>query len=258
VIAAVVRICTAALAFVPASAGTDAARPPVLLAAAPAHVTLAGNARTVVRVTNSGTKSVVVDVAPAGFALGLRGRPRVVAGGVRSAARWLLLRPRRLALAPRAAGTLVVISKLPRRAEPGDHDALVLLITRPVKSTHLAVRLRLGVTVVVRAPGKIVRALELRRLRRERRGGVRLLELVVANRGNVTEPVVHARAVVTSTRNGRRIATLVTGVREVLPRTVGLLEFPFRKRLRGLMTVRIVIPSVAGRGALRRTYRLRL
>ena len=78
-----------ALASVPADAG--AARKPVALMAAPARVVLAGTTRAAVRVTNSGTRRVAVDVSRAGFALTLRGRPRIVRRGARSAASWLKL-----------------------------------------------------------------------------------------------------------------------------------------------------------------------
>src|SRR5581483_4359423 len=102
----------------------------------------------------------------AGFALSLRGRPRIArARGARSAAPWLKLRPSRFVLPAHTSATVVVSARIPRRAEPGDHDALVLLTTRPRAGARVAVRMRLGVLVVVRAPGRIVRRLELGRLR---------------------------------------------------------------------------------------------
>ena len=242
---------TAAAALAPSAAR------PVALTAAPARVALVGSARTAVRVTNSGTKRVVVDVRRAGFALDLRGRPRIVRSDVsRSAARWLTFRPRRFALRPRATVAVALTSKLPRRAEPGDHDAVVVLSTRPLTSGRVAVRVRMGVVVVVRAPGRIVRRLELRALRVERRGKRRALELVVVNRGNVTESLRRPRAVV-SPAHGRR-ATLVASSRQLRPRTRGILEFRLAGRARGPVTARVVIPGDAGRSTLRRTYRIRL
>lgn len=258
---AVVRASPAvlALALVPASAGAGAARPPIALTATPAHVALAGNARTTIRVTNSGTKRALVDVARAGFTLDLRGRPRIGrTGAARSAATWLRLRPTRLAIGPQASASLVVAAKLPRRAEPGDHDALVLLSTHRLTKARVAVRLRLGVVVVVRAPGKVVRRLELRAIRVVRHGKRRALDVVVANRGNVTETVEHARVVVARARNGRRVTMLVAPSRDLRPRTHGVLEFRIRRAARGPMTVRVVIPGAPGRGAVRRTYRVRL
>jgi hypothetical protein len=246
------------VALAPASAGASAARAPVALTAAPARISLAGSTRAAVRVTNSGTRRVVVDVSRAGFALDLRGRPRIVPRrGGRSAAGWLTLRPSRFGLGPRASVSLAVASRVPRRAEPGDHDALVLLSTRPLGRGRVAVRVRMGVVVVVRVPGSVVRRLQLRRLRVVR-GRRRALELLVANRGNVTESLEGARAVVSLTRSGRRVATLVASRRDVRPRTRGIVEFRFRGHARGRMTVRVVIPGEPGRSALRRTYRIRL
>lgn len=242
---------------VPAAAGAGAARPPVALTAAPARLDLTGSTRASVRIANSGTTRVLVDVSRAGFALDLRGRPRVVrAGGPRSAAAWLALRPTHFVLAPHAGASLAVTSKLPLHVEPGDHDALVLLSTRPIGSARLTVRVRMGVVVVVRAPGKIVRRLELGALSAMRRG--RALDLVVVNRGNVTESLRHERAVVSSVRGGRVLATLDTGRRDLRPRTRGIVGFRFRGRRRGPVVVRIAVVAEPGPRILRRTYRVRL
>jgi hypothetical protein len=247
------------LALVLASAGAGADRSPVTLVAVPSHLTLDGTSRASVRVTNSGTKSVEVVASRAGFALDLRGRPLIARSyEARSAAQWLTFRPERFALAPRSSISLVVSSKLPRRAEPGDHDALVLLTSRPFRNARVAVRVRLGVVVVVRAPGKVVRRLELRALRVARRRYGRALELVIANRGNVTESLRRAHAVVSHARTGRRVATLVARSRELRPRTMGIVEFRLRGRPHGWMTARVVIPAESGRRRLQRTFRIRL
>jgi hypothetical protein len=247
------------LALASAPAGAGPARKPVALAAVPARVVLTGSARAAVRVTNSGTKRVVVDVSRAGFALTLRGSPRIVRGrGVRSAAAWLKLRPARLALPARASASLLVSARLPLNAEPGDHDALVLLTTRPSPGVRVAVRVRLGVIVVVRAPGKVVRRLELRGLRVARRGVRRMLELRLANRGNVTETLPRVHVAISRARTRRWLATLVAARRAVRPHTQGILEFGLRRRLRGAVRAKVVIPAVPGRVAIRRTYTIRL
>jgi hypothetical protein len=245
------------LALAPASLDASVARKPVALTAAPARVVLTRTTRTAVRVTNSGTKRLVVDVSRAGFALTLRGRPRIVRRGAGSAASWLKLRPRRLALPARASASLLVSAKVPPRAEPGDHDALVLLTTRPSAGARVAVRVRLGVVVVVRAPGAVVRRLELRRPWVARRAGRRLLELRVLNRGNVTETLARVHVIVSRARTGRRLARLVAARRDLRPHTQGILEFGLR-RVRGVVTAQVVIPAVSGRNLIRRTYAIRL
>jgi len=246
------------LALASASAGASRARPPVALTASPAHVELAGSERATVRVTNSGTSRVVLDVRRAGFALDLRGEPKIVGQDAarRSAAAWLGFRPRTLTLGPGASGSVTVASKVPARAEPGDHDALVLFTTRRRVRGGLTVRVRMGVVVVVRAPGAVVRRLALRGLRavRTRRG--RLLELVVVNRGNVTESLTRGRAVVSVERGGRRLARLTAATRSLRPGTRGVLEFPIRRRLRGTVLARVDL--LFGAGRIQRVYRLRL
>jgi hypothetical protein len=248
------------LALASASAGASAARPPVALSASPAHVVLAGSARATVRVRNSGRERVVLDVTRAGFALDVRGRPKIVARARsrRSAATWLGLRPRALALAPGGTGEVTIASHVPAGAEPGDHDALVLLTTRRRVQGGVAVRMRMGVVVVVRAPGIVVRRVALGRLRLARSGRMRLLELGVRNRGNVTESIARGTATLSLFRNDTRIARLQAEPRDLRPRTTGVLRFPWRGRARGPATARVeVVPDDSGR-LLRGRFRVRL
>jgi CelD/BcsL family acetyltransferase involved in cellulose biosynthesis len=120
------------------------------------------------------------------------------------------------------------------------------------------VRVRLGIVVVVRAPGTVVRQLELAGLRVARHGGRRVLELRVANHGNVTETLPRARVTLSRARTQRRLATLLAARRDVRPHTRGILELRLRRRLRGAVSARVVIPAVPGRRPIRRTYAIRL
>jgi hypothetical protein len=247
------------LALASASAGASVARPPVALTASPARVDLAGSSRSIVRVRNAGTTRAVLDVRRAGFRLDLRGRPRIVGehGGRRSAAPWLEFRPRTLAIAPGAAAAVSISSRVPPRAEPGDHDALLLFTTRRRVRDGLAVRVRMGVVVVVRAPGRVVHRFALGTLRSTgtRRG--RVLELAVRNRGNVTEYLERGRARISLERGGRRLATLGAEARSLRPGTRGLLRFLLRRaRIIGPVSARVDLRTNAGR--LERLYRLRL
>ena len=252
----IVRAALAACLLASAPAGAGAARPSVSLIASPSHVALAGAARQVVRVRNSGREAVVVDVSRAGFALDLRGRPRIVSGGGRA---WLTVKPHRLSIRPGGTAALLVSSKPPVRAEPGDHGALVLLTTRPRRSGGLAVRMRLGVVVAMRVPGKIVRRLEVRRLRVRRSGRARMIELLVANRGNVTETLSRGCLTVAFRRGGRVLARLHPVPRQLLPRTTGLVEVRYGGRARGWVKAQVALsarePCGKGRG---RAFRVRL
>jgi hypothetical protein len=238
-------------ALLAASASAGAARAPVWLIASPAHLAIRGSGAGVVGLTNSGSQSAVVDAARGGFALDLRGRPRVLARRVS----WLSVRPARLTLAPGATASVKVSARVPRGAEPGDHSELVLLTTRPLAGAGLAVRMRLGVVVVVRAPGKVVRRLAVLGVR-ARRGR---LDLLVANRGNVTERVSRACVRVTIRRGARVLARLRPLERDLLPHTAGIVEVPYRRPPHGRVSARIDLapgpPCLAGRW---RVFGLRL
>jgi hypothetical protein len=242
---------TACLVLAPASAGASPARPAVSLVASPAHVSLAGSARQLVKLTNSGSRPVVVEVTRARYGLDLRGRPRVL----RSVAPWIRVRPRRLRIAPAHSARLAVVSRPPRRAQPGDHSQLVLLTTRPVHSGALSVRMRLGVVVVVRVRGRIVRRLAVLRVRlRPRR-----LDILVANRGNVTETVSRRCGLVTVRRGGRVLARIRPPDRQLLPHTRGVLELRYRRPVAGRLRVAVALATGPPcRAAPSRSFSVRL
>jgi hypothetical protein len=245
----------------PASAGASTPRPPAALAVSPARVTLLGSASRTIEIRNRGSEPAVVDATTAGYALGLRGRPRIVPGSraARGAASWLTLRPRRLTVPSGGRASLVVTSATPARAGAGDHDALVLLSTRAAANGHVAVLMRLGVVVDVRVAGAIVRHVELRGLRVRAGGRVRLLELDLANRGNVVETLQHGRVTATLRHGGRVVAKLAAEPRELLPGTRGLAELRYRGDVRGPVTARVVVgPAGPGGSVWRRSFRIRL
>jgi len=165
---------------------------------------------------------------PAGFALAPRGRPRVVA---RTRPAWLRISPRRLRLAPHETGTVLVTAT---RAEPGDHPALLLLRTQPLVRGGVAVRMQIGVLVVLRAPGRIVHDLHPTRVRAR----AHTLQIAIVNRGNVTEEL--ARLPVVLSRRGRVVARLRLRPRELLPHGSGIVEVPLPRRLRGAVTVAVL------------------
>lgn len=256
--AAVIALAALMLVPVPAPAGAGTTRPPLGLTATPARLAIAGTGQASVRITNPGLGAVVVDVARAGFSLDLRGRPRLVArAGHRAATTWLTVRPARFVLPAGAARWVTVSSRPPRGAEPGDHDALVLLTTRPWRSAGVAVRMRIGVVVVVRAPGRVVRSVAVRGLRVRRAGRARTLELVVTNRGNVTETLDATRVRLFLQRHGAR-SSVRPETREVRPRTNGVVQFRYGGRLAGWVTARVRLALEPGRPSVSRTFRVKL
>ncbi len=226
------------------------------LSASPQRVALTGSAAAPVQLTNHGAAPLVVEARAGGVALDPRGRPRLVSGtGPRSAAGWLTVRPRLVSIAPGDTARVAVTVSPPRRAEPGDHHAVLVLTTRPVRGTRVAVRMRLGVRVVVRVAGRIVRRVQLRGIRVRRLGTGRMLDVSVANLGNVTERLPRGGLTVTLIRGGRRVAVLRPAARELLPGTRGIVTARYAGGLRGRLTALV---ELRGRTPVRRAFRVRL
>ena len=240
---------TAAASIPGAAAGRG-----IALSASPLRLTLRGASTAAVVVRNPGRRALLVDVSRAGFARSLRGRPRV--RPARGVAKWLRMYPKRIRIGPGAKGVLHVHAAPPRRAAPGDHPALVLLTSRPLGVKHVRVRLRVGVIVDLRVRGRIVRRLDARALAVRRKGSLRLLELRLVNRGNVTEHLPRDGLRISLLRDGRKLATLRPRSRELLPHSAGIAVFAYRGRLRGMLLARVELrPPVRGR---RRVFHLRL
>jgi hypothetical protein len=237
--------------------GASAAPPgSVGLGVWPARTTVAGGEPQVVHVHNGGIGGVAIDVAPAGFALDLHGAPRIARS--RDSAHWLTVRPRALFVAPGATQTFTVWPVVPRGARPGDHPALVILRTRPPGGRAIGVRLRIGVLVDVRVAGNAHRRLALGPPRVSVRGRRRVVSVVVANLGDLTETTV-PRFTLQLRAHGRLVARLRAKPRELLPRSRGLVEFVYTGRVHGrLRAVLGVRPLEGGIVTGRRAYWLRL
>jgi hypothetical protein len=144
---------------------------------------------------------------------------------------------------------LEVAAHVPARAQPGDHHALVLLATKPSRVGGVGVRMRLGVRVAVRVPGKVVRRVIVRGLHVRRSGRLRNLDVALANDGDLIE--TSAVTVVLSQRGS--VERVHAALREVLPRTRAILTAPYSGRLRGRVLARVEVDGIA-----RRSFRLRL
>lgn len=231
-----------AAALVP---GAAASRGGIGLSASPLRLALETGSSRTVTVRNPGRRALVVSVSRAGFALSLRGRPRVRRD--RSDARWLKVRQRRLRIGPGRSARLRIGAAKLRALGPGDHPALVLLTTRPLGSKQVRVRLRIGVIVVLHVPGRIVRRLEPRAVTVERRSGARVLELRLLNRGNVTERLDGRRLRIALLRDGHRVATLRPLRRELLPHSAGIVEFVYHGSVRGAVAAEVEVLGPRGR-----------
>ena len=250
------RRALAALVLVTAAASIPgaAAGRGIGLSASPLRVKLRGASTAAVVVRNPGRRALLVDVSRAGFARSLRGKARV--RPARGSALWLRMRPKRIRIAPGAKGVLHVRAVPPPRAAPGDHPALVLLTTRPLGVRHVRVRLRVGVIVDLRIGGRIVRRLSARALTVRHSGTLRLLELRLVNRGNVTERLAGDGLRISLLREGLKLVTLRPRSRELLPHTAGIAVFAYRGPLRGPVVARVELkPPVEGST---RSFRIRL
>jgi hypothetical protein len=219
------------------------------LTASPSRVELPGSGTQIVEVRNRGAAPIVLDATRAGFTLDLSGHPRVIPV---APAAWLSVRPKRVALAPGATAKLTIAGRVLHGASPGDHTALLLLSTRAPKNAGVGVRMRLGIVVVLRVPGRVVHRLTVESLRTV--GGQ--LRIALANRGNVTEQLTGRRVVVTVRRGARVLVRLYPSARELLPRSRGVLTVRVPASLRGALTVEVAIrPSVVGGAAVTRSFR---
>jgi hypothetical protein len=236
------------LVFAPTSSGKEVGpgRPPVALSVSPARVALAAPGSRTIRLRNVGAEQVVVETA------------RKPLGPRAPASRWLTIVPARLLLGPGSSAVFTLRVKPRPNAAPGDHHALVLLVARPVAAARVVVRMRLGIVVRARVPGRIVRRVELQPLRVLHRGHARVLLTSVANRGNVSEEI-RGRITISLIRSGHVLARLrVRALRELRPGTHAVFHARYVGRVRGLVTARVTVRVVGGRRPLERAYRIRL
>ena len=126
------------------------------------------------------------------------------------------------------------MSALHRRGvRPGDHASALLLASGIAGPPAVRVRMRIGVVVVVRVPGRVRRSLALGRPLVVRRARARILRATVENRGNVDEWVGRGRLVVKLVRRGHVVAVLRAGGRRLLARSKGIVELRLPARVRG-------------------------
>ena len=218
------------------AAALAVAAPHATLSASPAHLALTPGSRRLVHLEAAGTRRLAVDARVAGFALDVHGRPRIVrADGARSL---LSLEPRSLQVGGGGA-TLAVTARRSAHAAVGDHAAIVLLTATAPGARGVLVRMRIGLVVSVRIPGKLIHHVVVRGARVAGRGLHRRIELVFANRGNVIEHLDWAALRVVLVARGRTVAILHAQRRDLLPSSSGIVTVPCRVRARGAVLARV-------------------
>jgi hypothetical protein len=234
------------LASAPSAEGAGAGRPRVALSVSPAQLVFARPGSRVIRLRNDGAERVVVDVK------------RRTVGGQTAAKTWLEIAPARLSLRSGESAILTLRSQPPVRAEPGQHQVVLLLTTRPLRGGRVNVQVRLGVRIRMVVPGRIVRHVALGGLRVHRGRHGRFLFVSVANRGNVT---VQLRGRVTGSlfRRGRQVARLNPRARRALvPGARAVVALSYGGRLRGRATAVVRVRLGSGLRVIERRYRIRL
>jgi hypothetical protein len=214
---------------------------PVALSATPTIVTLLGTSTSQIHVVNPSHRAITVAVATGNYAIASNGRvqidPKVAPN--RTAKAWLSITPATLKLGPNGEGNVTVVSHPPKKAEPGDHHALVLLTARAAESGQVAIRTRIGVGVLVRMPGSIVRKLAIPSLRVKAAGKAKLLNLAVANLGNVNERLAPGKLTIQLSRAGKSLTVLRTRPVDLLPASRQTVSVPYRGKVHG--TLRAVV-----------------
>ena len=240
-------VAAALVAAAPAAGATSStkARPLIALSATPAHLTLLGRIPQTLLIRNDGASPVLLLATQASFAFDMYGNAAIGPrrDPPRSAHTWLVVSPNRLALAPGKEGALRIVAVPPRRASPGDHHALVLLSAIAPRSARVAIRARIGVFVLVRVPGRIVRRVVVGRVWVARGRQGRSIAVTAVNRGNVAERLLPGQVTV-ALQDGHRVVAVARGLaRDLLAHTRGVVLARFRPSLHGRFTAVVRIAA---------------
>jgi hypothetical protein len=207
---------------------------PVALAVSPASIVLKAPASKRIMLRNTGSEGVVVEVT------------RRAVGESAAFKSWFRVVPASQTIRPGRSATFTLRVSRTSAATPGEHSAVVLLTTRRTSGDRIAVRVRVGVRVRVRVPGRLMRRIDLGRLRVKRSQMVAWL----LNRGNV---VVRFDVSARLLRRGRVIARLRPRRRgTLLPGGRVVIRFARPRRLHGPFVAELRV----GRDV--RRYRVRL
>ncbi|MFZ1880927.1 MAG: hypothetical protein WAU41_12250, partial [Gaiellaceae bacterium] len=143
-------------------------------------------------------------------------------------------------------------------ARPGDHSAVVLLSAVVPSARGVVVRMRIGLAVSVRVAGRVVHRLSVLDARMRRTGGVRSLEVTLANRGNVAETIGAGGLRIALIRGGRVVAHSSLPRRELLPGSRGVVRLRVPQRISGLTLARVRLRRPGHADWVERRFRLRL
>jgi P pilus assembly chaperone PapD len=264
-----VGVTALACSLVAVATAASAPQPPAAISVTPTQLVLDGRSAGTITVTNPGLRRMAVTTEVGNYVIASDGGVVVdpQLPPARSAKRWISVSPRTLRLAPGASVQVAVESRPARHARPGDHHALVMFTTVSV-TNQVAIRTRVGIPILVRVAGTLVRDLRVMSLRVDRTGDRHSLRLAVANRGNVNERLLRGQVTVLLRRGARTLAVLQPGTRTLLPGTAATLVMPYGGALRGRLTALVRVRPTPGEQAgpgldravrgIERTFAIRL
>lgn len=239
--------CALALGLAGATAPLAAAPQATLsLSVRPSFVVVPNGGSAALVVVNTGGAAARLTTGVAAYSVGATGRVVLSPAreSPRSARDWVRAEPATLTLAPGEVGHVRLSARRRSAATPGDHHAFVLLTSsarRPAPG-QVAVRTRIGVSVMVRVAGGLRRDLIVHAVTLRRRGPLRVLTLGVSNRGNVVERLLGGQVTAELRRGGRLVATIRARPRALLAGTSGVIGLPYRGPALGAVraTVRLI------------------
>jgi P pilus assembly chaperone PapD len=208
---------------------------PVALSVSPARIAVRAPASRTIRLRNSGLEDVIVEVT------------RRAVGESGAFKSWVHVVPARQSIRAGSTATFTLRVGRSATATPGDHAAVVFMTTHRAGAAGVSIRLRVGVRLLVRVPGRLVRRIEFGRLRVK---GRRIV-VPVANRGNVVVSLA-PRVTATLLRRGRHVARLRARAPSLLlPGGRVSLVFPYARRFRGVFSAELRVGGVVRRFRLR-------
>ena len=221
----------------------DAAGTSVTLGSSRMSVVAGGSTRLVL--TNPSRAAQTYSVTFGNYVITRAGRVQVdpAVAPERSARDWLSARPDRLTLGPGETGGVEIEARAAPIAAPGDHHAVVLISGDADEKPHrgIAFRTQVGVSILVRVPGVVVRQVRLGSPRLTRHNGRRGISVAVENRGNLTERFPRGRIRISLRRHGKVVTRYLAPKRTILPGTSAVVTMPVPRGLRGPFSARAVV-----------------
>lgn len=205
--------------------------PAAALSVSPARATIHASSSVSLRVANPSATGVFVTVTRTGLTLRAGGRPALDAARMPRAG-WLYVSATRFRLDAHRLRVVRVRAGELADARPGDHAAVLLFSATPVRRGGVAVALRIGVVLTLRAPGHVRRRLTLRAVALSGRH----VRVTVCNDGDVDESLGRG-AVRVTTKWSQGAARARSSPQRILAHTTGVLVLALPRRARGRMTI---------------------